>query len=265
MVKTVIVNGACGRMGQEVVKTILDQRDYQLVGVCDQVNVGQNINKPVTCKGEGLIIKKDLQGLIEENKPDIIIDFTTPAVIMNNIKTGLENGVNMIVGTTGITEVDLKTIEDMARKNNVNILIVPNFALGAVLMMRFAVEAAKYLSDVEIIELHHDQKVDSPSGTALKTAELIRQNREYNEKNNSGGIEKLSGARGADYDGIKIHSVRLPGLVAHQEVIFGAEGQTLLLRHDSYNRTSFMPGVRLALEKIDQISGLVYGLENILD
>ncbi|NLM97507.1 MAG: 4-hydroxy-tetrahydrodipicolinate reductase [Halanaerobiaceae bacterium] len=265
MAKKVIVNGACGRMGREVVKTILELKDYQLAGVCDLVNTGQNINKYVDCKEEGLIITNDLEGLIQEKKPDIIIDFTTPTAIMDNIKTGLENGVNMIVGTTGITEVDLKIIEDLAIKNKANILIAPNFAVGAVLMMRYAKEAARYLKNVEIIELHHDQKLDSPSGTARKTAELINQNRENYKKNKIAEIESLSGARGADYNGVRIHSIRLPGLIAHQEIIFGAEGQTLTIRHDSYNRSSFMPGIRLALEKIDQISGLVYGLENILD
>lgn len=171
----------------------------------------------------------------------------------------------MIVGTTGITEVDLENIEKMARDNKANILIAPNFALGAVLMMQFAAEAAKYFSNVEIIELHHDQKVDSPSGTAIKTAELLNQKRDTMRDSELDEIEKISGARGADAEGVKIHSVRLPGLVAHQEVIFGGEGQTLLIRHDSYNRKSFMPGVKLALDKIDQISGLVYGLEHLLD
>ena len=131
-------------------------------------------------------------------------------------------------------------------------------------MMRFAAEAAKYIYDVEIIEVHHDQKLDSPSGTAIKTAELIKQNRKEMRVIEQEEIEKITGARGADAEGIKIHSVRLPGLVAHQEVIFGAEGQSLSIRHDSYNRKSFMPGVKLALDKIDQISGLVYGLEHLL-
>ena len=247
MLKKIVVNGACGRMGREVVKTVVNETDDLLVGVCDNNNIG------------------DLLETIKETKPDVIIDFTTPSVVMENIRIGLRNGVNMIVGTTGITDVDLKSIEKMTEENNVNALIVPNFAVGAILMMRFAAEAAKYLDSVEIIELHHDQKVDAPSGTAVKTADLINKNRKkYNDKKVQ-EIEKLTGARGADADGIKIHSVRLPGLVAHQEVIFGAQGQSLLIKHDSYNRKSFMPGVRLALQKINNISGLVYGLEKLLD
>ncbi|NLJ83707.1 MAG: 4-hydroxy-tetrahydrodipicolinate reductase [Halanaerobiaceae bacterium] len=265
MKKKVIVNGACGRMGQEVVKTIVLEREEILVGVCDRVNAGKNIMDLLALDAEELIINDDLEKLIRETGPDVIIDFTIPTVIMENIRIGLTNGVNMIVGTTGITEVDLENIEKMARDNKANILIAPNFALGAVLMMQFAAEAAKYFSNVEIIELHHDQKVDSPSGTAIKTAELLNQKRDTMRDSELEEIEKISGARGADAEGVKIHSVRLPGLVAHQEVIFGGEGQTLLIRHDSYNRKSFMPGVKLALDKIDQISGLVYGLEHLLD
>ncbi len=265
MVKKIVVNGACGRMGQEVVKTVINESDDMLVGVCDHSNIGQNIMEILSLDHEALFIEKDLSEIIKETDPDVIIDFTTPSVVMENIKTGLENRVSMIVGTTGITDVDLKSIEEMCEKNRVNALIVPNFAIGAILMMRFAAEAAKYLDDVEIIELHHDQKVDSPSGTAIKTADLINRNRKQIQEKNIDEIEKISGARGADADGIKIHSVRLPGLVAHQEVMFGAEGQSLLIKHDSYNRKSFMPGVRLALEKINEISGLVYGLEKLLD
>ena len=265
MKKRIIVNGACGRMGQEVVKTIVLEREDILVGVCDRINVGKNIMELLALDAEKLIIKDDLEGLIRETRPEVIIDFTTPTVVMENIRIGLSNGVNMIVGTTGITEVDLEIIEKMARENKANILIAPNFALGAVLMMRFAAEAARYFPAVEIIELHHDQKLDSPSGTAIKTAELINKNRKEDRGSEKEEIEKLSGARGADAEGVKIHSVRLPGLVAHQEVIFGGEGQTLLIRHDSYNRKSFMPGVKLALDRITDISGLVYGLEHLLD
>ncbi|MEJ6951664.1 4-hydroxy-tetrahydrodipicolinate reductase [Natronospora cellulosivora (SeqCode)] len=265
MVKKVLVNGACGRMGREVVKTIVEETDDLLVGVCDQVNVGQNIMDILALEGDELLIRDSFSGLIVESKPDLIIDFTTPSVVMDNLKTGLSNGVDMIVGTTGITDVDLKVISKLAEENDANALIVPNFAIGAILMMRFAEEAAKYLPDVEIIELHHDKKVDAPSGTALKTAELIKSSRKSKNTNPIQEIEKIKGARGGEIDGINLHSVRLPGLVAHQEVIFGAEGQSLLIKHDSYNRRSFMPGVRLALEKIDQIDGLVYGLEKLLD
>lgn len=265
MKKRILVNGACGRMGQEVVKTIVNELDDLLVGVCDRVNSGKDIMKILSLDGPEVIIKDSLLEAIKESEPDVIIDFTTPRVVMENIEIGLSNGINMIVGTTGITEIDLEKIENLTRENKVNALIVPNFAIGAVLMMRFAYEAAKYLDDVEIIDIHHEKKVDAPSGTAIKTAELINSARKRKEGARSDEIEKLACARGADCSGIKLHSIRLPGLIAHQEVIFGAEGQSLTIRHDSYNRRSFMPGVKLALEKIEEIDGLVYGLEKIID
>lgn len=265
MNKRVLVNGACGRMGQEVVKTIVNDTADELVGVCDKNNEGKDIKKLLSLPGPEVIIEGDLLSSIKKREVDIIIDFTTPAVVMDNIELGLSNGINMIVGTTGITEVDLQRIDKLACDNDVAALIIPNFAIGAVLMMRFAAEAAKYLNNVEIIELHHDQKVDAPSGTAVKTAELINYNRIRNQQNNIDEIEKLPGARGGDSNGIKIHSVRLPGLIAHQEVIYGTEGQSLTIRHDSYNRKSFMPGVKLALDKVMGIKGLVYGLEKVLD
>jgi 4-hydroxy-tetrahydrodipicolinate reductase len=143
-------------------------------------------------------------------------------------------------------------------------MIVPNFAVGAVLMMKFAKMAAKYFADVDIIEKHHDGKLDAPSGTAIKTAELIRENRVPKKQGHPDEKETLPGARGADLDGIRLHSVRLPGLVAHQEVIFGSPGQTLTIKHDSINRTSFMAGIRLSIEKVMETKGLTYGLENIL-
>lgn len=266
MNKRVLVNGACGRMGQEVVKTVVNETDELLVGACDLKHTGEDILKLLALEGPEVIIYGDLAEAIKSTEPDVIIDFTSPRVVMDNIETGLSHGVDMIVGTTGITEIDLKKIDQWTKENDTRALIVPNFAIGAVLMMRFAAETARYLKDVEIIELHHNQKIDAPSGTALKTAELI--NAERDQSGSEEGIEeieKLTGARGGELDGIRIHSVRLPGLVAHQEVIFGAEGQSLTIRHDSYNRKSFMPGVRLALKKISEIRGLVYGLEKIMD
>jgi len=263
MTKKVVVNGACGRMGKEVVKTVINDTKDELVGVYDKKNVGENIKSIIGIEqGNKCIIKDDLNQVIKNSDPDVIIDFTTPEIIMENIKTGLTNCVHMIVGTTGITDTDLEEIKELTLKNQVNALIVPNFALGAVLLMKFCTEAAKYMEDAEIIELHHDQKIDAPSGTAIKTAELINQNRNQEKKQKQ--IEKIAGARGENKNGIHIHSVRLPGLVAHQEVIFGGEGQALTIRHDSYNRKSFMPGVKMALDKITEIDGLVYGLEKIM-
>jgi 4-hydroxy-tetrahydrodipicolinate reductase len=170
-----------------------------------------------------------------------------------------------VIGTTGFSNEDLERLTELAQEKNTGAIIAPNFAIGAILMMKFSQMAAKYLPDVEIIEKHHDQKLDAPSGTALKTAQLITEVREEKRQGHPDEKEDLEGARGAELQGIRIHSVRLPGLVAHQEVMFGGEGQLLTIRHDSMNRASFMPGVKMAVESVMNIEGLVYGLENIME
>lgn len=254
--KKIVVNGANGKMGKKVVDLILNKDNTELVGVCDKKGLGKKIDS------SDLIIKDNLAQILKEKNVDLVIDFTTPDSVMNNIRIVLDKNVNMIVGTTGITNENLAEVRKIIGNNK--IIIAPNFAIGAVLMMEFSQKAAKYMDDAEIIELHHDQKIDSPSGTSIRTAELINENFAKNKEDRKDYIESLSGARGAKKDRINIHSVRLKGLVAHQQVIFGAEGQSLTIKHDSYDRSSFMPGVALAIDKIDQVSGLVYGLENIL-
>ncbi|MFW5995733.1 MAG: 4-hydroxy-tetrahydrodipicolinate reductase [Halanaerobiaceae bacterium] len=264
MTKKIFVNGACGRMGNEVIKTVVNDTEHRLVGGYDIENSGRDIVKLLGLDGPPAPIYENLNEGLNVTDPDIIVDFTSPEVVMENITTGLQHSIHMVVGTTGITEADMEKIKNLTAENEVNALIVPNFALGAVLLMQFASKAANYFPDVEIIELHHDQKIDAPSGTSIKTAELINDNRKQKKENKIEELEKIRGARGGEKNGIHIHSVRLPGLVAHQEVIFGSEGQTLTLRHDSYDRKSFMPGVRMAIDKVENINGLVYGLENII-
>ena len=176
----------------------------------------------------------------------------------------LANKITCVIGTSGLNEVELKQLERLAMEKNVGVAVIPNFAIGAVLMMKLSQEVAQYFPDVEIIELHHDQKMDAPSGTAIKTAEMIKSNRQQMPVRNTREFEKIAGARGGEVDQIHIHSVRLPGLVAHQEVIFGGVGQSLRIRHDSYDRVGFMPGVILTIKKISQMQGLVYGLEQLL-
>lgn len=273
--KKVLISGAWGKMGQQVVKSVVRETDNQLVGAFDKVKTDLDIIEELGLEGEECLVYGDLNRAIKETNPEVIIDFTSPAVVMDNIEIGLKNQVDMIVGTTGITDADKENIRKWSSENDCCCFIVPNFALGAVLMMDFAARAAKYLPDVEIIELHHDQKIDAPSGTSLKTAEVINDvlreetgsptEKQTKQESEEEYIEKLSGVRGGQKEEVNIHSVRLPGLVAHQEVIFGAEGQTLTLRHDSYDRTSFMPGVKMALEAIDGLQGVVYGLEKIMD
>ncbi|MFW5786940.1 MAG: 4-hydroxy-tetrahydrodipicolinate reductase [Halanaerobiales bacterium] len=263
--KNVVVNGACGNMGKEVVKYIFNSNKARLTGAFDRNYVGENIFELIGIKGIEVLIKNDLEEIINEKDVDVIIDFTSPTVVMDNIKITLNNNINMIVGTTGITDVDLKKIKRLSEINDSNIIIAPNFSIGAVLMMEFSRKVAKYMDDVEIIEMHHDNKVDSPSGTSLMTAEKIAKNINKRKESEINYIEQLDSVRGGQKDGITIHSVRLRGLVAHQQVIFGSEGQTLTIKHDIYDRSSFMVGLGIALDNIDNIEGLVYGLEHFIN
>jgi 4-hydroxy-tetrahydrodipicolinate reductase len=265
----ILINGAAGKMGLEVVKAVSRESDLELVGAVDIAQVGIDAGALIGQKPAGIEISKDLEKTIKASKPDVVVDFTHPNVAMGNVRTILSNRVHAVVGTTGLTEDNLNEIKKLCEQNKVNCLVAPNFAVGAVLMMRFAKEAAKVLPNVEIIELHHDQKADAPSGTAIKTAEMISEEmskRGKGEEVRGKGkeIEKIDGVRGGSMDGIHIHSVRLPGFVAHQEVIFGGLGQTLTIRHDSISRESFMPGVIMAVKKIKDLKGLTYGLEGIL-
>lgn len=260
----VVVAGASGRMGKVVSKAILEDETLTLVGAVDPIGVGEDVGILVGAKGTGIYITRDLAKVLQEKKPDVVVDFTVPEAALANAYLALEARVNVVVGTTGLSEAQLERLTRLSKEQGVGVIVAPNFAVGAVLMMRFAREAAKYFSHVEIIELHHDQKLDAPSGTAFKTAELIREERRVFGLGNPASYERLIGARGGDYAGIRIHSVRLPGLVAHQEVIFGEQGQTLTIRHDSLSRDAFVPGVLLAIKKVSQIKGVVYGLENLL-
>jgi 4-hydroxy-tetrahydrodipicolinate reductase len=197
---------------------------------------------------------------------DVVIDFTHPNVVMDNLKFLIDNGIHAVVGTTGFTGERLAQVEDwLSAKPDVSVLIAPNFAIGAVLCMHFAQQAAKHFESVEVIELHHPHKADAPSGTAVRTAKLIAEARKGMAPNPDATSTGLEGARGADVDGIPVHSVRLAGLVAHQEVLFGTQGETLTIRHDSIDRSSFVPGVLLAVRRIREFPGLTVGIEPLLD
>ncbi|MHA0286753.1 4-hydroxy-tetrahydrodipicolinate reductase [Mycobacterium sp. C3-094] len=197
---------------------------------------------------------------------EVVIDFTHPSVVMHNLKFLIDNGIHAVIGTTGFTDERLDQVRAwLDGKPDVSVLIAPNFAIGAVLSMHFAQQAAKYFESVEVIELHHPHKADAPSGTAARTAKLIAEARKRMPPNPDATSTGLDGARGADVDGIPVHSIRLAGLVAHQEVLFGTEGETLTIRHDSIDRTSFVPGVLLAVRKIRDRPGLTVGLEPLLD
>lgn len=255
----VIVSGALGKMGAATIKAVNDDDELDLVGLVDIKARGENETTIM-----GFNIDNDLDLLIEKSRPDVMIDFTNPQAVYNNAKAAVKSGISCVIGTTGLNDVELKQLEKMALDNAVGVAVIPNFAIGAVLMMKLAQEAAKYFPDVEIIEMHHDQKIDAPSGTAIKTAEMINAQSVRHPFRNSREYEKIAGSRGGELNGIRIHSIRLPGFVAHQEVIFGGVGQSLRIRHDSFDRVGFMPGVVMTVKKLMGVKGLVYGLENLL-
>ena len=208
----------------------------------------------------------DPLSLFTDSETEVVIDFTHPDVVMDNLKFLIDNGIHAVVGTTGFTDERLQQVQAwLSGEPDVAVLIAPNFAIGAVLSMHFAKQAARYFESAEVIELHHPQKADAPSGTAARTARLIAEARKGLPPNPDATSTGIEGARGADVDGIPVHSVRLAGLVAHQEVLFGTQGETLTIRHDSLDRTSFVPGVLLAVRTVREHPGLTVGLEPFLD
>lgn len=275
----VVVTGAAGRMGREVVKAVANDGSMKLVGAVDKALEGQDIGIVTGAGALGVRIESDLKAVLERLGPDVMVDFTTPAAVKGNVLTAIANGTRFVVGTTGLSEADIEEIRASAEERQVGGLIVPNFALGAVLMMKFSEIAARFMEACEIIELHHDKKLDAPSGTAAITAGFIERGRGKRDSAPLGEPagdrqgasqpaavhETAPGVRGGVVKGIRIHSVRLPGLVAHQEVIFGGLGQALTIRHDSFSRESFMPGVLLAIRKVMELSNLMIGLDSVMD
>ena len=225
---------------------------------------GKDLGEVIGIGHNGMTLDKTLEEAFAKGKPDVIVDFTSPKVIYENAKYVLENGVNIVIGTTGLTAKQREELAGIAEKTGANGLVAPNFSLGAVLLMKVSAEISKYMPNAEIIELHHNHKYDAPSGTAKLTAEKMAAARTM-EPEADETKESLPGVRGGKYEGITIHSVRLPGYVAHQEVLFGGYGEILTLRHDSLDRKSFMPGVMLACKKCMTVKGFVYGLENYLE
>ena len=261
----VSIAGARGKMGIEAVHTVMKKQGMELVSVLDYKEVGKTLADVDGFPANYEVpIYTDFQQLVDETNPDVLIDLTNPHAVYKHTKQALERNVRPVIGTTGFTDEQLEELTNMAAEKKLGCIIAPNFAIGAILMMKFAKEAAKYLPDVEIIEMHHDQKLDAPSGTGLKTAQMIAEVREAKRQGHLEETETIAGARGADFEGMRIHSVRLPGLVAHQQVLFGGEGQLLTIRHDSLNRGSFMSGVAFCVEKVMEMENLVYGLENII-
>lgn len=251
----VIIAGFKGKMGSTAVQMVKEDKDLILAAVLDPFATEESVDgAPVFTK------KEELTGF----EADVWVDFTAPKFAYENTFFALENSFAPVVGTTGFTPDQIEDLTALSMEKKLGGLIAPNFAIGAILLMQFAAQAAKYFPNLEIIELHHDKKKDAPSGTAVKTAELISQVRENCQQGAMDEEELMAGARGAEFDGFRIHSVRLPGLVAHQEVIFGAQGEGLTIRHDSYDRVSFMAGVNLGIKEVVKREKLVYGLEHLL-
>lgn len=261
----VVIAGPRGKMGQEAVHTVINDDNMELVAVLDHKELASNLAQYEQFPEQyNVPVYTELHTLFDAVQADVFVDLTTPKVGYEHTKAALFAGVRPVIGTTGFTDEQLEELVGIAKTSGVGCIIAPNFAIGAVLMMKFAQMAANYFADVEIIEMHHDRKLDAPSGTGVKTAQLISKNRVPHKQGNPEEHENLSGARGADIDGMRIHSVRLPGLVAHQQVLFGGAGELLTIRHDSFDRKSFMTGVKLSIEKVMELKELVYGLENIL-
>jgi len=255
----VVVHGAAGRMGQEVINAVCQEPDLQIVGAVDIKATQDYLTLP---DGSGTVPFSDsLEAILSSCQADVVVDFTNAQATMPAVRLTAKHGVNMVIGTTGLSADDIKEIENLAKAQQVGVVVAPNFALGAVLMIHLAKVAAKYFDFAEIIELHHHLKADSPSGTALATAKAMAQ-----AKGSPFSIPqgKTSDSRGGQVEGVTIHSVRLPGLLAHQEVLLGGAGQTLSIRHDTISRQCYMPGVMLAIKKVASHKGLIYGLDTLL-
>jgi len=254
----VVVQGALGKVGQEVVKAVSAEPEMQLVGAVDLKAKADTLT---LADGGSVPLSADLEHILDSFKPEVLVDFSIAQAAMSAARLATERGINLVIGTTGLSPDDLKEIDRLARARQVGAVVAPNFALGAVLMMHLAKIAAKYLDYAEIIELHHHLKVDAPSGTAQATARAMAQARGKPFLQPQG---KPATSRGEVVEGVTIHSVRLPGLMAHQEVILGGPGQTLSIRHDTINRECYMPGVMLAIKEVLKRQGLVYGLDALL-
>jgi 4-hydroxy-tetrahydrodipicolinate reductase len=258
----VLAHGALGKMGQAVINAVFRDPELELVAAVD-ANASRNQLQLPDGSGE-IPLSIELESLIQSSKPHVIVDFTQHDAAMPAVRIGTKYHVNFVVGTTGLSETDLAEIDSLTKQHDVGAVVVPNFSLGAILMMHLSKIAGKYFDYAEIIEMHHEQKLDSPSGTAITTAKGMVESRGKGFIYPKTQKESLQGARGAEYEGIALHSVRSPGYMAHQEVILGSTGQTLKIRHDQISREGFGPGITTAVREVVKSKGLIIGLDKLL-
>jgi len=262
----VVVSGAAGRMGRAAVRTIAVQSDMKVVGAVGRSRaLGEDAGAVAGAAALGVAVENDLDTLLARIPAEVLVEFAPGQGAVAHARSAVTRGVRPVIGATGLSARDVEDLTTLCESHGVGGIIAPNFALGAVLMMAFSRQASRYFPHVEVIELHHDRKRDAPSGTATKTAQMIAGARGEAPPPKVQEEEIVPGARGGTVGGVRVHSVRLPGLVAHQEVIFGGPGQVLTIRHDSFNEESFMPGLLLAVRRVMDLKSLVYGLENLLD
>ena len=270
----VVINGALGKMGRAIVKAVAEADDMTIVGAIDRNPqfIGEDIGEVIGIGPLEVPVLNELEAILvtaqneaPEGSSAVMVDVTHPDSVYQSVRAALAYGVRPVVGTTGMSEKQIKDLAEFADKASTGCLLIPNFSIGMVLLQQAALQAAEHFDHVEIIELHHNQKADAPSGTAVKTAQMLSDaNKTFNPPEVE-ETEKMTGARGSQTeDGVRIHSVRLPGLIAHQEVIFGAAGQSYTLRHDTSDRVCYMPGVLLSIRRVLPLKSLIYGLDKIL-
>lgn len=258
----VVVNGALGRMGSEVLNALCRHSQLEPVGAVDKMASEEKLYLPD--QSGSIPLSSDLEVILKLSHPDVLVDFSVAEATLPAVRIAVKHRANLVIGTTGLSAENLAEIDQLAMANGIGAIVAPNFALGAVVMIHLAKIAARFFEWAEIIEMHHEKKLDAPSGTALSTARAMLEARGKPFLYSSVQKESLSGARGGELEGIALHSMRLPGLMAHQEVILGTDGQTLTIRHDTINRECYMPGVVLAIQKVGEIKGLTYGLDTLL-
>ena len=255
----VLVNGATGKMGTETVSAVAGQQDLELVGATCFHDRGPSLTLP---NGDQVPLSTDLEEFLARIKPDVLVDFTNAGACMAAAQIGAAHGINLVLGASGLNQDHLKQLDALANDKGIGVIVAPNFALGAVVLKRLVEQAAAYFDYVDIVESHHEAKIDAPSGFALALSRSLGDQKQFSR--NQAEKENMANTRGGEYNGVTVHSIRMPGRSAHHEVIFGAAGQTLSLRHDTISRDCYMPGVLRCIREVVRAPGLVVGLENIL-